>query len=79
MQLAARMDEAVDEQGHTARLDPDRGVIVDGEIVPNETPTAQQLISPSKHGSAEEAASSQAQNPDGAADVSDKKSRAAQD
>jgi recombination protein RecT len=47
MQLAARMDEAVDEQGLAARIDPDRGVIVEGEIVePSKTPTAEQLISP---------------------------------
>lgn len=45
MQVAARMDEAVDEQGATAWVSPDRGVIVDGEIIePNETPTAEDLI-----------------------------------
>lgn len=45
MQLAARMDEAVDEQGLPARIDPERGVIVDGEIIePSATPTADQLI-----------------------------------
>lgn len=45
MQLAARMDEAVDEQGSGARIDPERGVILDGEIVePSPTPTAAQLI-----------------------------------
>lgn len=45
MQLAARMDEAVDEQGRAARLDPDRGVVVEGEIIePSATPTAEQLI-----------------------------------
>ena len=47
MQLAARMDEAVDEQGLPARVDPDRGVIIDGEIIePSPTPTAEELISP---------------------------------
>lgn len=45
MQLAARLDEAVDEQGKSARIDPDRGVIVEGEIIePSETPSAAQLI-----------------------------------
>jgi recombination protein RecT len=45
MQAAARMDEAVDEQGKPARIDPDRGVVIDGEILqPSETPTAAQLI-----------------------------------
>lgn len=45
MQVAARMDEAVDEQGKPAWVSPDRTVIVDGEIVePSQTPTAQSLI-----------------------------------
>jgi recombination protein RecT len=33
MQQAARMDEAVDEQGAGAWISPDRGVVIDGEIV----------------------------------------------
>lgn len=45
MQAAARMDEAVDEQGKTAWIRDDQNVIVDGEIVePSQTPTAAALI-----------------------------------
>lgn len=45
MQLAARMDEAVDEQGKPAWVRDDQNVIVEGEIVqPSETPTAEALI-----------------------------------
>lgn len=45
MQLAARMDEAVDEQGKSARIDPERGVIVDGEFTEAApTPSAEQLM-----------------------------------
>jgi recombination protein RecT len=45
MHAAARMDEAVDEQGKSAWIDPARGVIVEGEILqPTETPTAAELI-----------------------------------
>jgi recombination protein RecT len=45
MQLAARLDEAVDEQGMPARIDPERGVIVEGEIVESSpTPTSDQLL-----------------------------------
>ena len=44
MQYAARMDEAVDEQGQPAWIDPDRGVIIDGKAEPSETPSAQDLI-----------------------------------
>lgn len=45
MHIAARMDEAVDEQGKSAWIDPARGVVVEGEVIePNEPPTAAQLI-----------------------------------
>lgn len=50
MQLAARMDEAVDEQGKSAWITPDRGTVIEGEmktvgdIEPVPTPTAQELI-----------------------------------
>ena len=45
MQYAARMEEAFEEQGKPSWISPDRGVVVEGEIVePNETPTAAQLI-----------------------------------
>jgi recombination protein RecT len=48
MQLAARMDEAVDEQGAGAWIHPDKGVVLDGEILSPrhsaDTPTAAQLI-----------------------------------
>lgn len=49
MQLAARMDEAVEEQGKNAWISPDKGVVVEGDVLPtreHETPTAQQLIAP---------------------------------
>ncbi len=62
MQQAARMDEAVDEQGLPAHISPDRGVIVDGEILPErerEQPTAAQLIGASPHEAVESAALSQ--------------------
>ena len=32
MQQAARMDEAVDEQGASAWISPDKGVVIDGEF-----------------------------------------------
>ena len=48
MQLAARMDEAVDEQGVAAYITPDKGIIIDGEFSePAETPTADDLTTPS--------------------------------
>jgi recombination protein RecT len=48
MHLAARMDEAVDEQGAPAWIDRDKGVVVDGEFTPlprtnTDTPTAEYL------------------------------------
>jgi hypothetical protein len=51
MQLAARMDEAFEEQGRAAYITPDRGVVIDGDANPlpereSQTPTAEQLISP---------------------------------
>ena len=50
MQLAARMDEAVDEEGRGAWINPDKGVVVDGEVIaPREaspTPTFEQLTGP---------------------------------
>lgn len=50
MQLAARMDEAVDEQGKPAWIAKDRGVVIDGEAQelstyePTSTPSALDLI-----------------------------------
>lgn len=45
MQLAARMDEAFDEQGKSAHINPERGLVIEGEIMePSQTPTAAQLI-----------------------------------
>lgn len=44
MQTAARMDEAVDEQGATAWISPERGVVLDAQVEPSPTPTAAQLI-----------------------------------
>jgi recombination protein RecT len=55
MQTAARLDEAVEEQGKGAWIDRDRGLIVDGEFTTlphrdTQTPTAADLIGqPSPH------------------------------
>jgi recombination protein RecT len=50
MQLAARMDEAVAEQGRASWISPTDGIVVEGENIaprePSPTPTAQQLIGP---------------------------------
>jgi recombination protein RecT len=50
MQLASRIDEAVDEQGAAAWVTPDRSVVVEGEVIadrePSPTPTAEYLIGP---------------------------------
>jgi recombination protein RecT len=55
MHLAARMEEAVDEQGKNAWIDARRGVVVDGEILPpmrhdTRTPDVMELIGPSPSG-----------------------------
>lgn len=44
MQVAARMDEAVDEQGVPAWVDPRVGVVLDGRAEPSPTPSADYLI-----------------------------------
>lgn len=45
MQLAARLDEAFDEQGKAAHITPDRNIIIDGEFSePSSTPTAAELL-----------------------------------
>lgn len=44
MQVAARLDEAVDEQGASAWIDPQRGVVLDMQVEPSPTPSAAQLI-----------------------------------
>lgn len=44
MQLAARLDEAVDEQGKSAWITPDKGLMIEGGAEPSPTPTMQQLI-----------------------------------
>ena len=51
MQQAARMDEAVDEQGASAWISPDKGVVIDGEFTdaPNinhEQRGAEELLAP---------------------------------
>jgi len=53
MQQAARMDEAVDEQGAAAWISPERGVVIEGEF--SDTPTiheeqrsADELLAPAK-------------------------------
>jgi recombination protein RecT len=48
MQLAARLDEAVEEQGQSAHITSDRNIIIDGEFSERSpTPTAERLLSPS--------------------------------
>jgi hypothetical protein len=47
MTAAARLDEAVDEQGVNAWIAPDRGVVIDGEAMPHHdshTPDVNDLI-----------------------------------
>ena len=45
MQLAARLDETVDEQGKPAWINQDKNVVIEGEIIePAKTPTAAELI-----------------------------------
>ena len=48
MQLAARLDEAVDEQGAAAWISPDKGIVIEGEAIAprhtSNTPTADQLL-----------------------------------
>lgn len=67
MHLAARMDEAVDEQGSPAWIAPDKGVVLEGEIIAprqhSNIPTAQELISP-RHGSDAVEAAAPAFTPD---------------
>lgn len=63
MQLAARLDEAVDEQGKPAHITADRNIIIDGEFAEaSPTPTADDLttpaVQPSTSGDAEAAAPS---------------------
>jgi recombination protein RecT len=59
MQLAARMDEAFEEQGAAAHITPDKGLVIDGEFSPiadrepSRTPTATELISPDADAPAE--------------------------
>lgn len=53
MQQAARMDEAVDEQGAPAWISPDRGVVIDGEFsdaptIHEEQRSAEELLAPPK-------------------------------
>lgn len=51
MHLAARLDEAVDEQATPAWISPDKGVVLEGEVIAprhnTQIPSAQELISPS--------------------------------
>lgn len=44
MTAAARMEEAVEEQGAAAWISPDRGLVIEGAAEPSPTPTAAQLI-----------------------------------
>jgi len=55
MQHAARMDEAVDEQGQPAWISPDKGVVIDGEFsdaapIHHEQRSTQELLSPAQRG-----------------------------
>jgi recombination protein RecT len=68
MQLAARMDEALDEQGAATYLTPEQGIVIDMPVrEPSPTPTAQELISPRSQNAAEQAASPQPLPPPGEA------------
>lgn len=74
MQLAARLDEAFEEQGKSAYITPDKGLVIDGEYSPiaareeSPTPTAAQLISPGNAAPATAAPSSTANASGGAAE-----------
>lgn len=49
MHAAAAIDEAVDERGQHAWISPDKGVMIEGEVIPRhntDTPTATELLSP---------------------------------
>jgi recombination protein RecT len=49
MTATARLDEAFEEQGAHAWVSPEKGVVIDGEILPRrntDTPTAESLIGP---------------------------------
>ena len=53
MQMAARMDEAFEEQGQGAHISPDKGLIIDAEFSPiaarekSPAPTTAEILSPS--------------------------------
>ena len=73
MHLAARMDEAVDEQGRAAFISPDKTVVIEGEVIaprePSPTPSFEELTAP-RHGDAAAPAPAQArQPPAGAGDL----------
>lgn len=50
MQLAARMEEAFEEQGQASFIAPDRSLVLEGEVIAprqlNETPSAEELMTP---------------------------------
>lgn len=54
MQLAARMEEAFEEQGHHSFITPDQRLVIEGDSSPiaererNETPSAEELTAPLK-------------------------------
>lgn len=58
MQLAARMDEAFEEQGQTSHLVPGKGLVIDGEaqplheVEPAPTPSADDLMGAGDHAEA---------------------------
>jgi recombination protein RecT len=73
MQYAARLDEAVDEQGEPAWISPDKGVVIEGEIIAprrtNHTPTTEELTSsaPTREPAPDHAAAPEAGEPGAAA------------
>ncbi len=73
MQQAARMDEAVDEQGAPAWISPDRGVVIDGEFsdvptIHHDQRSASELLSQRAPPAAANSAAPLSPAPDGAAD-----------
>lgn len=62
MHMAARLDEAFDEQGQAAWISPDKGVILEGDVIPpgqdSPTPTSAQLIGSTSDGARRTSAAS---------------------
>jgi recombination protein RecT len=59
MSTAARLDEAFEEQGANAWISPEKGIVIEGEVLPprnTDTPTAESLIGPPLDGVEDESA-----------------------